>query len=192
MLKELNIKDFESCKNMIYKLALNRYKAVRESGRFDIQFDDLHSEAMLIYTMCLQTYKGNKGMKFSTYLFTNLQGRLKDYCEHSLKPIAHYEDLNSYVNAPDEFKRYEDNIVSNYDFVDEDSAKFLDFAKDKLSYEAFEVLKYIMSMNWVSKKVKTKPSVKSITQKFGYEPMIVESIMGEIRDFWKKEGYMVA
>lgn len=181
--------DFESYRNMIYKLALSKYRSIKKS-RPDIQFEDLHSEAMLIYTMCLRSYKGSKNTKFSTYLYTNLLGRLKDYCNHTLKPITHYEDFNRYLNAPDEYKRYEDYIVSYYDNVN--NKELFESAKEKLSYEGYQVFKFILSMEWVSKKVKTKPSVKSIMEKFGYEQMIVESILGEIRDFWNNEVCAVA
>ena len=106
-----NKTDFESCKNMIYKLALTAYRT--HSSRKDVQFDDVHSEAMLIYAMCLKNYDASKGMKFTTYLYTNLKGRLNDFYRCTMKPIEHYEDMNDYDSRRHVEIRYEDNIIEN-------------------------------------------------------------------------------
>lgn len=183
-----NKTDFESCKNMIYKMALNAYNKNRYN-RPDVQFDDVHSEAMLIYAMCLKNYDSSKGMKFTTHLYTNLQGRLADYYRCTLKPITHYEDYNRYDNTQHLEKRYEDYII---DEREDNGDYFLEIAEKKLSYEGFQVLKYILSEDWISKKNKNKPSIKSIMKKFGYTSIIVESIMGELREFWKETGCSIA
>lgn len=181
-----NKTDFESCKNMIYKLALIAYRT--HSSRKDIQFDDVHSEAMLIYAMCLKNYDSSKGMKFTTYLYTNLKGRLNDFYRCTMKPIEHYEDMNDYDSRRHMEIRYEDTIIEN----ERKNDAFLVEAKKELSYEGFQVLKYILSEEWISNKVRSKPTIKCIMTKFGYSSLIVESILGEIRDFWKKAYCLVA
>ena len=107
-----NSTDFESCKMMIYKLVDRKYHSMKFK-RPDVQFEDLLSEGYLIYSMCLANYKGNKSTKFTTYLYQNLLGRLKDYYNCTLKPITHYEDMN--IGDGDDEDRYENSLVSNYD-----------------------------------------------------------------------------
>ena len=184
--------EFEKYANMIYKLALREYHG-RKAERPDIQFDDVYSEGLLIYTMCLKEYNSNKGMKFSTYLYQNLWARLADFYKCGLKEIKHYEDLQSgkYTdgNKP---VRFEDTLTADNYEIDEKTKDLIESAREYLSYEGFQVFKYIISYEWVGKKAKVKPNVKSISQKFGYSPMIIDSIMGEIKQFWNKEGWKVA
>ena len=188
-----NPTDFESCKNMIYKLAKNKYLQMKNK-RPDVQFEDLYSEGQLIYCVCLKSYTGSKGTKFTTYLYQNLKGRLADFYKCTFKEIHHYEDAVSdkskFSKKFDEITSYEDRIISK-DYEIDNNNLFIT-AKEELSYEGFQVFKYIISRDWENSHAKLKPSVKSICQKFGYTPEIVDSIMGEIRDFWNKTGYAVA
>ncbi|MBR6401854.1 MAG: sigma-70 family RNA polymerase sigma factor [Eubacterium sp.] len=182
--------DFESCKNMIYKLALNQWK-IMKSLRPDIQFDDVYAEGQLIYATCLKTYTGSKGCKFTTYLYQNLKGRLVDFYKCTLKEISHYEDLRlDGQMSGDKEVSYEASIEStNYDI---DDNELLSTAKEELSYEGFQVFKYIISREWENAHAKVKPATLSICKKFGYAPEIVDSIMGEIKVFWNRIGYAVA
>ena len=133
--------DYESCKNMIYKLAKERFN-LNKKNRPDVEFDDVLGEAYCIYSYCLVNYKGNKGMKFTTYLYQNLLSRLRDYYLRTLKPISHYEDINL-VGKDGSVKRYEENIASpNYEI---DNEVLFKTAKEELSYEGFIVFKYIFT-----------------------------------------------
>lgn len=189
-MKETN--DFEKYANMIYKLALREYHG-RKAERPDVQFDDVYSEGLMIYTMCLKEYDGSKGMKFSTYLYQNLWARLADFYKCGLKPISHYEDFSNANRVKDtKHSSFEETLTADNYEIDERTKDLIDVAKEELSYEGFQVFKYIISYEWLGKKAKIKPSVKSISQKFGYEPVIVDSIMAEIKQFWNKEGWKVA
>ena len=128
--------DYESCKNMIWKLALQRYNAMRRS-RPDVDFDDVLGEGMLIYCRCLKEYDSGKGMKFSTYLFQNLRGRLSDFYKFSVKKMDRYEDWNDKGSdgLDEESRRFEDTIVSpDYD-ISKRTDELLKEAKKELSYE---------------------------------------------------------
>ncbi len=185
-----NPTDFESCKNMIYKLALSTWNK-NKGKRPDVQFDDVYSEGQLIYAQCLQSFSGSKGTKFTTYLYQNLLGRLNDYYKCTMKKIRHYEDYaSSQRHSGTDENTYECTIEScDYNL---DNNELLITAKEELSYEGFQVFKYIISRDWENSHAKLKPSVKSICQKFGYTPEIVDSIMGEIKSFWNRIGYAVA
>ena len=185
-----NLPDFESCKNMIYKLALSTWKKKRFE-RPDVQFDDVYAEGQLIYAQCLQSYSGSKSCKFTTYLYQNLLGRLEDYYRCTMKKIRHYEDYasNNKHDGVDD-NSYECTIEScDYNL---DDNELLVTAKEELSYEGYQVLKYIISLEWQNAHAKVKPNTVSISRKFGYTPEIVDSIMGEIKLFWNRIGYAVA
>ena len=184
-----NPTDFESCKNMIYKLALNKWKQ-ECIKRPDVVFDDVYGEACLIYAKCLKEYKGSKGSKFTTYLYQNLLGRLSDYYKCTLKPISHYEDMNEKGNGEDKEVTFESRLES-YDYDINNDELFI-AARDELSYEGLQVFKFIVSREWENAHAKTQPSTAAICRKFGYTPEIVDSIMGEIKQFWNKIGYAVA
>lgn len=184
--------DYESVKNMIYKLALNKYSAMRKK-RPDVEFDDVLSEAMYIYSLCLTTYKGGKGMKFSTFLYQNLVGRLKDFYNHQFKVVLCYEDLvrqNDKGNMVD--KSYEASIESVEYELDENTKEMLEVAKEELSFEGYTVLKYIVSMEWQKGKIKNFPKNTWLATHFGYSLPLMDSIMGEIKSFWNNQGYLIA
>lgn len=182
--------DYESVKNMIWKSALEVYDlAVTSYKRNDLEFEDILSEAYLIYSMCLQNFKGNKNNKFSTYLYTNLWGRLRDYCRVTIKPIYHYEDKN-FTNKDGEVSRYEESIISpEYEI---DNADLMKLAKEELSYEGFVVFQYIVKREWEVGNKRTFPTNGSLAKHFGYTIDIMNSIMGEIRQFWNRTGWQVA
>ena len=177
--------DFESCKNMIYKLVDRKYHQMKFQ-RPDIQFDDLMSEGYLIYSWCLKNYKGNKGTKFSTFLYQNLLGRLKDFYNCTLKPITHYEDMNF---DDDDDSRYENRLEYDYQ---SDNSELMEVAKDKLSYEGYKVFEYIVSCKWHNAGNRTNPSEAVIAHNVGLPRIVVSSVMGEIKEFWNKIGYAVA
>lgn len=180
--------DYESVKNMIWKLALERYQ--KESRkRPDLEFDDILAEGMCIYSTCLTTYKEGKGMKFSTYLYQNLYARLRDYCQFTMRKYHHYEDFNL-VGRDGSVKQYEETIVSpDYNLNNEE---LLAAAKEELSYEAIQVFKYILSRQWEGTRQKTKPTDAYLAKHFGYSPELVQSVMYEIKMFWNNIGWCVA
>ena len=190
MIRNIEGGDYESCKNMIWKLALDRFNK-NKKRRPDVEFDDVLGEAMMIYTNCLENFDGNKGMKFTTYLYQNLVGRLVDYYKFGMREFSHYEDMN-FKDDSGKDKRYEDNIEScNYD-ISSQTNELMITAKEELSYEGFQVFKYIIGREWENARQKCYPRNAYMCKRFGYTPEIMESIMSEIRHFWNKIGYAVA
>jgi len=180
--------DYESVKNMIYKLTLERYNKIRRK-RPDLEFDDLLGEAMCIYSQCLTTFKNSKGMKFTTYLYMNLYQRLIDYTMFTMREIKSYEDFN-FVGKDGSVKSYEESIVSpEYEISNEDLFKA---AKEELSYEGFIVFKYIVNREWEVGRRRMFPTNSSLAKHFGYNEDIINSIMCELRQFWNKTGWLVA
>ena len=184
--------DYESCKNMIYKLALERFN-INKKNRTDVEFDDVLSEAYCIYAQCLTTFEGDKGMKFTTYLYQNLVARLRDYYEHSHKKLLHYEDFNfSNNHSGNDTFRFEDNLVSPDYNIDLMNNELLELAEKELSYEAIVTLKYILSRKWETKTKRTFPKNSVLANRLGYTPEIMDSIMNELKSFWNNKGVFVA
>jgi RNA polymerase sigma factor (sigma-70 family) len=180
-------KQYDECKNMIWKLALNRYNKMKHK-RPDVDFDDVLSEGFAIYAWCLKNFDSSKNMKFTTYLYMNLRGRLADYYSSTVKELNLYEDsaVNSAKNEDgDSFEEVMES--KEYDIDSEMSDLFAD-ADEKLSFEANNVIKYIVSREWESCTRKTAPSEAQIAKKFGYPRPVVDSIMSEIKAFWKKSA----
>ena len=174
--------NFSGCKNMIYKLALNRWSKMRHN-RPDVEFDDVLAEAYLIYAWCLKNFQDDKNTKFSTYLYIQLRGRLADYYDVTYKVMDLYENI---VENNEDEDDYESNIVSkNYDLSDETN-EIYESGKECLSYEGYEVLKYILSREWENEKKRNYPNVGQISSKLGYPRDVVLSAMGEIKTFWMK------
>lgn len=178
-----NNTDFENCKNMIWKEVITRFNKMKNK-RKDVEFDDLLSEGYMIYSWCLQNYEEKKGSKFTTYLCMNLKGRLRDYYNHTFKEMGLYEDQKRYLLNKTKEDDYEDHIKSiEYDLSDE-SKSIIEDGESELSYEANEVLKYILSREWETKMRRNMPSNAQICKKFGYPANIVDSVMYEIKQFW--------
>ena len=69
-------------------------------------YSDLVQQAWLFYFEAELSYSVNKGTKKSTWLFTQIQGRLKDYCKRSYKKSKDYynNDLDQAINYTYELK----------------------------------------------------------------------------------------
>lgn len=174
---------FDDCKNMIYKLAMDRWFKMKKN-RPEVEFDDVLGEAYLIYAWCLQNYDCTKDTKFSTYLYMQLRGRLCDYYNFTFAYMDLYENHNANKDDVDS-NAYEDSIVSGDYEIDKETEELYETAKEQLSFEANEVLRYILSREWENKQRHCSPSIGQISKKFGYPNQVVSSILGEIKVFWR-------
>lgn len=176
--------EFEMCKNLIYKEVLKRWTLMKKF-RNDVSFDDLLSEGYYIYAWCLKNFESGKNAKFTTYLYIQLRGRLKDYYGFEHKPMELYEDQ---FHKDDGFydNSFEDTIVSKDYNIDCENEELMEAAENSLSYEGKKVLGFILSREWESKMRRNKPTNAQISRKFGYPPEVVESVMGELKMFWEK------
>ena len=176
-----NSTDLENCKNMIWKLTLNRFNKMKYK-RPDIEFEDLLSEGYWVYAWCLKNYDDHKKTKFTTYLYTQLNGRLRDYYTSKITTMNLYED---YVDEDcDKKTSFEDQLVSKRYDLSEDLVYLNIDASENLSYEAQDILKFILSRKWETASNHKAPSNERISKMTGYPKDIVNSAMGEIKHFW--------
>lgn len=180
-----NNSGFEECKNMIYKMVLEQWNKMKFK-RNDVDFEELLSEGYLIYSWCLQNYDDSKKVKFTTYLYTQLKGRLDDYYHFGFR--ANKENLYEDCKPENlDIKNDYESTISSPDYnLDKERIELYEEADKELSYEANEVLKFILSRKWECASRRNKPTNAQISKKFGYPEYIVESIMGEIKSFWSK------
>lgn len=124
--------NFEKYANMCRKLAW-KYSSARK-----MNYEDFEQESFLIYCECLEKYDISKS-SFSTYLFINLNGRLKLYRN---KEDREFEYLQS-----DEEKTFASIEYFNSDF-EPSISELLQNAKEKLSEKAYSLIEYILSRDW--------------------------------------------
>ena len=172
---------FDDYKNMLWKLALARYNTMHNLRR-DMEFDDVLSQAYLIYAWCIQNFKEGKGMKFSTYLYMQVRGRLADYYNHNLKPMTLYEDFS----MEDDEDGFEVTLTKDYTSSNGRVLDLLDDAEKELSWEAMTTLRYLMSNKWRNLRSGKCPRNSQLTKALGYPPEVLDSVMGEIRGFLKR------
>ena len=175
--------EFLECKNMIFNEVLKRFNAMKKC-RKDVSFDDLLSEGYYIYSWCLKNFDNSKNAKFTTYLYIQLKGKLKDYYFYERRQMELYEDQ---FHKDDGFydNSFEDTIVSKDYNIDCENEELMEAAENSLSYEGKKVLGFILSREWETKMRRNKPTEEQIARKFGYPRPVVDSIMGEIRHFWE-------
>ena len=122
---------FEKYVNMCRKVAWKFASANK------MNYEDFEQEAFLIYCECLEKYDVTKS-SFSTYLFINLNGRLKSFKEKDDREFSHIqEDEQVFANTE----------YFNID-VEPTIKELLESAKQILSDVAYTLIKYILSRNW--------------------------------------------
>lgn len=123
--------NFDKYANMCRKVAW-KFSSARK-----MDYDDFEQEAFLIYCECLEKYDVSKS-SFSTYLFINLNGRLKSYKEKNDREFDYLQE--------DE-KTFSSKEYLNLDF-EPSISELLESAKQVLSEVAYSLIEYILSRNW--------------------------------------------
>lgn len=166
---------FEKYQRMIQKVAHNI------GIRYSVDFDEMEAQGYLIYCECVQKFDITKA-SFSTYLYINLTGRLKDFAESytrnpcvSLDAIA--ADLDTSVDS--------NPCLATEDGITQDM--ILDTARDFLSEDGYSIFQWILGRSWERKGRRT-PSVEAAMKAFGWTRRHTQSCWDECRDFWRAEG----
>lgn len=178
--------DMKMYENLVYKLALDRYNKMHNT-RKDVELDDVVGEAWWVYSWCLKNYQAGKGMKFSTYLYMQIRGRLADFYKIQSKPMNLYSDMN--IMSEGEEKEYIETIPKDYSDHSKIGYEILEEAKEELSYEGYITLAYILSRKWQSRPTIRKPTPAALKKGTGYPPEVLQSILGEIKGYFKKKKF---
>lgn len=164
----------ENYQKLLYK------ECHRVSAKWHVDFDDMLSCAYEIYVWTLNNYDGESA-KFSTYLTTQLKGRLVDEAKKIKRVIP---SLYSDMDREDDDLYFEDTIKAR-DEVGSDVSAILNSAKDVLSYEAYQMLKWYLTFPSEVDCNNDSDYSFSCRKKLGISKVASEMGVEEIKNFWR-------
>lgn len=151
------------------------------SKKYGVDYEDVEAQGFLIYCMILESYDVSKA-GFSTYLYIQLSGRLKDYAE-GIKNISNKENGVVLELNEDEYKtdpfllscESKDYDLNNYEIIEK--------AKKNLDADSFNVFNYIINFEWL-KENRRKPTITDIMRRFGVNRDKANTLWDNCRNFW--------
>ena len=168
---------FDDYVNMI------RSRAHYYSKCYRMEYSEVEAQGFLIYCMCIKYYQKNKA-SFSTYLYRNLSGRLRDFCRNR----AQQENKECCLE-----EIFDEEIASKigFDFFvareNGPSVKqLLDYAKCYLSGEAYSILKWLLTDQLAELGI--CPSLSLISKASKIPLLVLDVFWQELRDFWNIKG----
>ena len=155
------------------------------SRRYLMDYQDLESQGFEIYCQAIKNY--HKKASFSTFLYINLKGRLKDYCNSKVK----LEEREFECSLEDEFNK---ELVEKLGFdilsareKEPNAEQFLEFAKCYLSNGAYKIIKWLLSDPL--SKLEDSPSFDAVREALNLRSsLVLLYFWDELCDFWKNKG----
>jgi len=159
---------------------------------YRIAYEDVEAQGFLIYCISLQDYEKKKA-SFSTFLYRNLSGRLRDYCRIKNGKEKFDCSLDKLTICE---KRSFDNRTNDDVHFDLFSARengpsmeqFLLYAECYLSPLAFKILKWLLNDGLSDFKSKTNPSLNVMSKVLSINLDTLKGIWQELSDFWNMRG----
>ena len=162
---------------------LIRKRAHHYSSMYKVEYSEMESQGFLIYCECLEKYDCAKA-NFITFLYIQLN-RLGDFAKtYNRQKGCLIQDNIS--NDDDEIENIEDSINSK-DYYLPTINDLLREAKDELSDQAFQLLKWIVEKQW-EKKNKRTPTISMASKYFNINKITMEKFWIECKDFWNTKG----
>jgi len=181
--KKANVK-FDDYVNMV------RSRAWFYSRKYEMEYSDVEAQGFLIYCISLQDYKSKKA-SFSTFLFRNLNGRLRDYCRQIKNKTCRDMHLcDCYIPE----NKVHDNLNEDVDFdifkaretITEE--EFLFYAKCFLTPIAYNILKWVLEDQLLEVRSKSNPSLVTISKMLRIEIEELKKVWNELIEFWNYRG----
>lgn len=85
-----------------------------------IEWDELFSEASLAYCQAINSYKGNKGSKESTWVYTCVKNQLQNFCKYELRNKGIHEFVKEWAGEVEHTPDYEFYSRDKFKDVSED------------------------------------------------------------------------
>lgn len=144
---------------------------------YKLPYEDVEAQAFLIYCETLERYDVSSGVQFITFLYVRLKS-LGDYCKAEIRKNDR-EGISVYDVEIDE--RPENLKIKD----------FLAAAREMLSIEAYDVLRWLVSFEWndENRVYSCKPTVARVMRKFHYSRQKSVKVWNEIRTFWNGDGF---
>lgn len=170
--------------NMVRKLA--HYYA----NYYGMEYDELEGQGFLIYTLALQAHNPAKA-SFSTFLYTNLKGRLADFCKQQIARTWRNQAADMVmVNQAGGFLENENAPTTAIELLEERKdyprEKFLEYASDYLSPIAKTLLVWCLDKE--HPEMRKKPSYTAAIKELNYPKERVKSAWEELKVFWQNAG----
>jgi DNA-directed RNA polymerase specialized sigma subunit len=181
--------EFDSYVNMI------RMFAWKYAKKYHMDYEDVEAQGFFIYSMAVSKY--HKGIaSFSTYLYINLNGRLRDYCKSITTKKALDIAIGDVVVSAISGQTAQINAKRHIDFDDIFIARengltkeqLLSYAECCLSINAYKVLEYLLHDSLLGFKSKTNPSLNLLSKKLNIDLLALKLAWQELIDFWDCRG----
>lgn len=163
---------------------LIRKRAWEYSKKWGIEYSEMESQGYLIYCECLEKFDSNKA-RFSTYLYTELN-RLGDFARTYNRQKG--ELIQDYFIVEDEEIDVQEQLESRESSLSLSNLLFE--AKNILSEDSMEILKWIVQRSWERKNKKT-PTISMAVNHFNKSREYIEKCWNEIFSFWNNQGYLL-
>jgi hypothetical protein len=153
---------------------------------YKMDYEDVEAQGFLIYCMSLKDYN-KKRASFSTFLYRNLSGRLRDYCRMEAKAEDFNLDFSAIFNPKD----------LNIDFgfgnfpareFGPDIEQLLLYAKSYLTPGCYKIFKWLLDDQLVEFRSKVHPSLATIAKTLNIELDALKAHWKELFDFWDLQG----
>lgn len=175
--------EFQEVEKIIYFLA-HKYSTSKK-----VDFDDMVEVGYEYYVWCLNNFDSTKKMKFSTYLYMQINARMADEINKMKKQVdILYEGIKS---STDDKLRFEDLLKAKDSFNDSYKNQVLLEAKKDLSYEAYLILDWLLSFKWC-RKGHTNPTKLFCQRETGLSKVSVETGYEEIKRWWMNDGWKIS
>lgn len=168
MEKEIQVKDYDK---LVHKMAW------KYSNKWNIDESNMYSEGLYIFVLTLNKFEKERGHKFVTYLYHQLQGKLDKYGRRETHQVHRYIPWDDVY-----FKEFPNGWYNS--FVK--NLEFYETILTELSEDAQNVLSMILRS--LENTYKRKPSLYGTTKYFrlfrNWNPLRTKKAWEEIKSWW--------
>jgi hypothetical protein len=151
-----------------------------------MDYDDVEAQGFPIYCISLKDFD-KKRASFSTFLYRNLSGRLRDYC----KMKTERENIDYYFPGTSDLEDERTDIGFDTFIAREpgpNTEQLLAYAKCYLTSGAYKLFKWLLDDRLEESRSKTNPSLTAIAKRSHIEFGILKMYWKELFDFWNLRG----
>ena len=130
---------------------------------YRMDYEEVEAHGFWIYCKALENYKKNKNASFSTFLYINLSGRLRDYCRSLNHKTRLDESLEDSITDECTIS-YKDSLQDRR--INYTKEELMLFAKSVLSADAYKILCWVLDRSWENEDVTQKKIHASLQYAF--------------------------
>lgn len=165
-------------------VAMIRSRAHYYAACYGLDYSDVESQGFEIYCISLRDFNPFKAT-FSTFLYRNLSGRLKDYCKAASKAEIANESLDKTLSDESAETHLDILPARKYELS---STGLKQYAKDVLSPDGYTLFCWILDRQWENYDQNNSIIRSTIWAFWTIKKWKINRIYktwNEIRDFWR-------